>query len=266
MRVHWRDEPVVEWCWTDGIAFSEPVFTQTIDRALQTPFSLLFRRETPIDDLEPGPDPAGFVLHGSRCGSTLVSAMLAAVPRHLVLSEAPPVDQVLRAGGLEEDRIRWLRGIVAALGRRRRGDEPGRLRTLSFDAWSAPASLGTCALRFPDVPWVFVFRDPVQVLASHLRQRGAHMVPGAIDPEIFGLDSDSISRMPPEEYCARVLASICRAGVEHRDGQALFVDHDELPGAPAERILGAFGPSATRERARMEEVTAFDAKNPSGSS
>ena len=67
------------------------------------------------------------------------------------------------------------------------------------------------------------------------------MVPGAIDPALFGLERDAIARMPPEEYCARVLAAICRSALEHRDEQALFVDYRELPGAVFDRILGAFG-------------------------
>jgi hypothetical protein len=70
--------------------------------------------------------------------------------------------------------------------------------------------------------------------------------------------------MPSEEYCARVLAAICRSALEHRNEQALFVDYRELPGALYDRILGAFGIECdAAERARMEELTAFDAKNPS---
>ena len=161
-----------------------------------------------------GMEPSGFVFHGSRCGSTLVSGMLASVPQFLVLSEPLPVDDLLRANAAEADKVRWLRSLVSALGRRRHGDE--RAFVLKLDAWSA-LDLAIVRHAFPDVPWVFLFRRPVQVLASHFRQRGAHMVPGAIDPELFGLDRESIAAMPPEEYCARVLAAIFRSALEHRD-------------------------------------------------
>jgi len=197
IRVHSQEEPVVEWCWMDGLTFSEPFFVQTVERALATPFSLLFRRETTIDtlaDIEPGLQPNGFVFHVSRCGSTLVSGMLASLPQHLVLSEPLPVDHVLRADATDEDKVRWLRWIVSALGRPRGGDE--RAYVLKFDAWNA-CSLGIVRRAFPDVPWLFLFREPVEVLVSHMRQRGAHMVPGAIDPRLFGLDPDSIAQMPP---------------------------------------------------------------------
>jgi hypothetical protein len=263
IRVHQREAPLVEWCWLDGLGFDDPFFVQTVERAFQTPFSLLFRRETPIgalETLEPGLAPSGFILHGSRCGSTLVARMLAAAPQNLVLSEPPPVDEVLRWNAPEADRSRWLRGIVSALGRPRRPDQ--RAYILKLDAWST-SSLRLLRHAFPEVPWVFLSREPIQVLASHFRRRGAHMVPGALDPALFGLDGDALASMTPEEYCARVLASIYRSALEHRDGLALFVDYRDLPGAVFERILDAFGIDAGEaELAAMREVAGADAKNP----
>jgi hypothetical protein len=263
IRVHERDVPVVEWCWLDDLGFDEPFFVQTVEHAFRTPFGLLFRRETPIDALEvvpPGLEPSGFVFHGSRCGSTLVSRMLASARQLLVLSEPLPVDQILRARAPETERARWLRAIVAALGRPRRGGE--RAYVLKLDAWNA-CSLGLVRRAFPDVPWVFLFREPLQVLASHFRHRGAHMVPGVLDPALFGLDRHAIARMPPEEYCARVLGAIYRSALEHRDARALFVDYRDLPGAIFDRIIGAFGLDlGDAELTRMRELAGLDAKNP----
>jgi hypothetical protein len=262
IRVHQGEPPVVEWCWTDGITFDEPFFTQTIERALKVPFSLLFRPETSIDELEglePGLEPNGFVFHVSRCGSTLISGMLAAVPEHLVISEPIPVDNALRLPLPRADKVRLLRAIVSALGRRRRGDE--RAYVLKLDAWSA-CHLGVVREAFPNVPWIFVSREPIEVLASHFRGRGAHMVPGALDPGLFGIGWDSLAHMPPEEYCARVLAAICRAGLDHRDDRSLFIDYRDLPDAVFDRVVAHFTLDCGEpERARMAEVTRFDAKN-----
>lgn len=263
IRVHEGAVPLVEWCWLDGLVFDDPYFVQTVERAFRDPFSLLFRRETPLDALAalpPGLEPSGFVFHGSRCGSTLVSRMLASVPQHLVLSEPLPVDQVLRLHAREDERASRLRAMVSALGRPRRGGE--RAYVLKFDAWNA-CSLEVVRRAFPEVPWVFLFREPVQVLASHFRQRGAHMVPGGLDPTLFGLDLDVIARMPPEEYCARVLSAIYRSALEHRDAQALFVDYRDLPGAVFDQIMDAFGLECSEaELAGMHELARRDAKRP----
>jgi hypothetical protein len=263
IRVRAGGEPHVEWCWTDGLAFDEPSYAQTVERALQQPFGLLFRQETPIDELdgiEPGLEPSGFVLHASRCGSTLVARMLAAVPQHLVVAEPMPADHVLRAGAPVADRVRWLRGIVSALGRRRRGDEHGYV--LKLDAWSM-CSFDVIHRAFPDVPWIFLTRDPVEVLVSHLSGRGAHMVPGAIEPGLFGLDAEEVLHMPTEEYCARVLAAIHRSAIDHLDERAIVVDYRELPGAVIDSILPAFGLECDDgDLERMRAAARFDAKNP----
>src|SRR6185369_5327085 len=134
--------------------------------------------------------PQGFIFHMSRCGSTLVSRMLGSLPRSIVLSEAGPIDSVLRAGFrapslAEAEHVSWLRGMVSALGQRRAPDD-NRL-FIKFDSWSI-VYLGLIERAFPEVPWLFVYRDPVEVMVSQMLRRGAHFVPGVIEPEIFGLD------------------------------------------------------------------------------
>jgi len=65
-------------------------------KTLNTPFNQLFCDRTPLAALgdyaasNPGIAPDGFIFHVSRCGSTLVSQMLAALPDSIVLSEAGP--------------------------------------------------------------------------------------------------------------------------------------------------------------------------------
>ena len=107
IRVFWRHgqaRPEVEWCRLGEAGFTDPFFESTVQRLMSHPFHHAFRRRTSIDALEewraqrPGLAPTGFIFHMSRCGSTLVSQMLAAVDRNVVLSEAAPIDWVLRAG------------------------------------------------------------------------------------------------------------------------------------------------------------------------
>ncbi|HZY58394.1 MAG TPA: hypothetical protein VFE56_01445, partial [Candidatus Binataceae bacterium] len=100
-QVRWAPEgALVDWCHLGDLRFTAPFFEQTITAAMSHPFNLLFGVTTGLDALPPASfelRPAGLIFHMSRCGSTLASRMLAALPRNVVLSEPVPLDQVLRA-------------------------------------------------------------------------------------------------------------------------------------------------------------------------
>ncbi len=256
-----RDEgPLVEWRYTAGIGFGDPFFEQTMERTMRNPFRLLFARETALEDLArvagtmDSVEPSGFVFHMSRCGSTLAAQMLAARDDTIVVSEAAPLDAVL---GADPD---VLRGMVAALGQRR---TPGqRHLVVKLDAWAVFHLPGIRAA-FPDVPWVFLFRDPVRVLSSQLRQRGSYLVPGAMPESLTGISAERAVSMPPEELCARILARVCEAAIDAADEGGLFVDHSCLPHAVPDAIAPWFGiPCPPPERRRMLERARSDAKTP----
>jgi len=206
IRVYWKEHrPLVDWCWVGTRRFSEPFFDHTIDACQRLPFSILFRPQTPFEMLrerhaiQPGLEPDGFIFHMSRCGSTLASQMLAALPRNVVISEAGSIHSVLRAKFREpsltdEERADWLRWIVSALGQRRAGDEKHLF--IKFDSWSV-MDFPLIRRAYPAVPWIFLYRNPAEVLVSQLGRRGAHMVPGAIDPELFGMKLDEVFEMAP---------------------------------------------------------------------
>lgn len=273
IRVYWQDERLlVDWCRLDGEGFHEPFFDDTVRRLLQRPFNLLFRRQTSIEALSefraarPGLTPTGFIFHTSRCGSTLMAQMLAALPENVVISEADPIDSVLRARYQDsaltgEQRAEWLRGVVSALGQRRRPEHSHLF--IKFDSWSL-LELPTIRRAFPSVPWVFVYRDPVEVLASHMRQPGVHMVPGMIEPEVFGLMRADLVEMRAEEYRAQVLRTICEAALRnYDDGCGALVNYVDLPQAVWSCAAPHFGLTWTdAERTMVSEAAGPDVKNP----
>ena len=263
VRLTWgAGDPVVDWCHTEGVTFREPFFAETVDRCLRHPFRLLFQQRSDLDSLCdavddcPGLPPAGFVFHMSRCGSTLVAQMLAAVPAHAVASEPGPLEAVL--GAAEDHRaVRWLRGMVGALGQARHEEQ--RRFFVKFDAWST-LHLDLVRRAFPDGPWVFVYRNPVDVLVSHARRPGAHVIPGVLDSE--RLDADPW--LPPVEYAARILALICEAALAHAgDPLATFVDYEELPDFVTSDLPRHWSlPLSVDDLARMHAAGRRDAKNP----
>jgi hypothetical protein len=262
----------LDWCYMGKKRFTEPFFHVTIEGQFREPFNLLFRHETPIEvlsELNAVSDvlrPSGFIFHMSRCGSTLISQMLAALAQNVVISEPPPVDLILRSNLKnpeisDERRVQWLRWIIGAFGRKRSFGEKHYF--IKFDSWNT-LDLALIEKAFPDVPWIFLYRNPVEVIASHMKLRGAQMIPGVVGQMLLGLDSADVLQMPPEEYCARILARICESALAHLPNQnALLVNYKQLPQVVTSIVLEHFRAAYTPEEIeQMKNAAQFNAKTP----
>ena len=257
----------VEWAHFGARRLAEPFYEGSLQVARRRPFNRLFRFRTPLAQLVAAASglvsrkPDGLIFHMSRCGSTLAAQMLARLDGHIVVSEAPPLDavaQLCRAG--EPADVALLRAMVGALGQVR---NPGEDRYfLKLDSWHILA-LPLFRRAFPDTPWMFLYRDPVEVMVSQARQRGVQMVPGFVPPSLYGLDLPG--GVPDEDYWARVLAVICQAAADgHAEGGGLLVNYRQLPDALASSILPHFGIAPTvEERRAMAQTALRDAKAPS---
>lgn len=249
----------VDWTWFGPQPLTEPFYEGSIRRALHRPFNRIFRWRTRLDDVADAAHqhaalaPDGFIFHMSRCGSTLVSQMLAQNGRNIVVSEAAPIDAAVQTG-----RAEVLRAMVRAFGRPRSGREQRFF--IKLDSWHALA-LPLFARAFPETPWIFLYRDPLEVMVSHQREPGAQMVPQLVTPSIYGIDGPNI---PGPDYTARVLNRICTAAAEAlASSRGLAVNYRDLPDAVERLILPHFGliPDAA-ERTAMRAVCRFDAKTP----
>ncbi len=273
IRVQWRGaDPLLDWCYLGTRRFTEPFFDDTIGAVLQKPFNLLFRHFTGLDALaqlhaeSPGLPPTGFVFHLSRCGSTLVGRMLAALEQNLVVSEASPLDWMIRAQVrrpfvTDDERLAAIQWMVGALGQPR---WPGAKHYfIKFDAWHT-FDLALLERAFPTTPWIFLYRNPVEVLVSHHRQRGGGTVPGMIEHTLPGLTPQECQLIPPDEYAARVLGRICEAALAHKDSpRALFVNYTQLPDAMTGDILRHFRLAySDQDLQRMRDAARFNAKSP----
>jgi hypothetical protein len=259
-------EAFVDWCWLGGERFTAPFFDGTIEIAQRRPFNRLFTHRTPIAELgwwyadSPGMAPA--VFHMSRCGSTLVSQMLAASPENVVISEAAPLDRLARAESIPEaPRAEWLRWMVSALGQKRSGRE-----TRYFLKFDSPTVLALPSIRraFPSVTWVFLYRNPEEVLISHLREPAPAMSPGFVtDISVIDETMDEVVSMSPEEYAARVIGRICECAALGMDECGMLVNYTQLPEAVWGNIARRFDVRfSADEIARMQAVALHDAKRP----
>src|SRR5262249_16648682 len=239
--IYWQDSrPMVDWGHLGTRRFTEPFFAHTINACVQHPADLLFRHQTPLDHLgdiaatQPGARIAGFIFHMSRCGSTLLSQMLAASPANIVLSEAGPIDDVLRGhfrhpGITDEQRVQWLRWLVSVLAWRQHAAEKNAF--IKFDSWHVML-LPLIQRAFPGVPWIFLYREPLEVMASAKKQLGGQMIPGVLQPALFGWDAAAVGQMQLFEYVARVLARLCEAAhIQAQAGKGKLVNYRQLPTA-----------------------------------
>jgi hypothetical protein len=253
---------VIDWAWFGPEPLTEPFFEGAIRAALRRPFNRAFRWRMSLTDFLAGAaqpatkalKPDGFIFHMSRCGSTLVSQMLAQSDCNIAISEASPIDAAVQTNSPE-----ILRAMVEAFGRPRSGHEQRFF--IKLDSWHALA-LPLFDRAFPETPWVFLFRDPVEVLVSQQREPGAQMVPTLVAPSIYGIDGTNI---PGPDYTARVLNRICTAAAGALGSRrGLAINYRNLPQAFEARILPHFGtaPGGTEMEA-MRAARRADAKTPS---
>ena len=164
-----------------------------------------------------------------------------------MISEAPPLDEIVQAVDFSSQPDDWLRWIVSALARVRGPHQTQYLVKLS--SWHIH-SLALFRRVFPDVPWIFVYRDPLEVLVSHLQKPGLLASPGVMDPAILGMRTEDITGLTRQQWCASVLKGFLKAALgSSDDSKGLFVDYDELPEAIRGRIASHFGLSLSREDA-----------------
>jgi hypothetical protein len=240
-RVVWElNRPHIDCCYLGGARFTEPLFAGTIARALERPFSAAFQRHLPIEALEAreqveeqagNADPAGFIFHMSRSGADLISKMLKAIPGVTVFSQAPPVDSIVRAPeraieASEAQHTGWLRAIIRALGRGVSSEH--RPYFIETDCWHA-LDLPLYCRAFPATQWIFLYRDPREVLASYASYPAEWTLPGYLKAERFGFDPATVEPAALAEYRARLLAGLLRKVAECELPLGTLVNYSQLP-------------------------------------
>jgi hypothetical protein len=266
----------VEWLHMSGVRFVEPFFSQTAARLrrerpsaepLLTAVEELLRAEGAGAGLEP----SGFIFHASRCGSTLVANALKAIGGSLVVAEAPVIDSILGLFFDEEEegprdllRLALLRAAVKALGQRLCGDE--RHYFVKFTNWGV-VHRSQIARLWPEVPWLFLYRDPVEIIVSNLKADAAWVRVDESPREaalLNGAGPEASASMGREEHCARVVGRCCAAAAGALDERALLVNYEELSAERLVEIVGFFGiePSAA-EREEIRRVSGLYSKDPS---
>jgi hypothetical protein len=232
-------QPGLLWMNMDGVDLAEPFFQQTVDRLRSehlageerfTELDTLVQLEKTFDSVPP----SGFIFHSSRCGSTLVANACRAIEGSIVLSEPPAVDKLVARFITDvDDRTKemlysiFLRATVAALGQRRTGRE--RHLFIKFACCSV-SQIERIRRIWPNVPWVFLYRDPIETIVSNIQN-----LPSWLQDEdhrvlasIVSASAAEVAAMTREELCARAIAAFYTTAHRVANDRALLLNYDQL--------------------------------------
>lgn len=205
--------------------------------------SALIRPRTPLLPL-PDPlrltaqvQPAGFIFHLSRCGSTLVSRSFAGLSKCRVLSESPLLTQVLLDRSLSDTQRRAA--LTFCINTQGQLFHPEQHLLIKWNAWDLQFWPLILSL-YPKVPVLLLLRDPVEILASQQKSVGFHMVrhpSGPLFSELSRVEANETTL----DYQCKVLRLLLDYSLDvSRQSQVLVMDYKNVLPAIADNIAKWF--------------------------
>ncbi|KAL3917208.1 MAG: hypothetical protein SGILL_004820 [Bacillariaceae sp.] len=211
--------------------------------------------------------------HESRCGSTLVAnSMIAMDPeKHRTYSESSPPIAAMKSvcpnfqQCSEEQAAKILQDVIYMMSRT---DDPKEERVFFKFQSITSQSISTFQMAFPKVPWMYVYREPVQVMMSHVKddpkltraictRSRVGRPPKIIQAIAHRHGYDDSRDLESAQYCAAHLASLTESAVENLNDMAIPINYAELPSIMWEKIMPRiFGrPLSQKEIDNMESVS-----------
>ncbi|MCA9717743.1 MAG: hypothetical protein H6713_08385 [Myxococcales bacterium] len=253
-RVLWADvgEYVfTEWKFRNSVAAAaagEDVV------AFSTDVDLLMEEALAVESLPP----AGFIFQVSRCGSTLLARSLARSLDNCVINEASPLHEGLwrvvtdgwrEDAALTDAHVTLLRNLIGCLGRRRSAAQ--RRLFVKFRSWNV-VFMRAIRRAFPDVPALFIYRDPAEVLVSALAREpfGYSRLKGTpASAYILGITAEESAAMDGLSFHAAMNAAYMIAAMRQGDAPITFVNYEQLRRETlGELLAAAFGYTPSREQ------------------
>lgn len=184
----------------------------------------------------------GAVFHESRCGSTLAANALVALnpERNRVYSESAPPKLVLKKCGEDftecsvQGAANLMRDVVYLMGRSDNSLE----ENLFFKFQSTTTrTMQVFRTAFPSTPWVFLYREPIEVMQSHLDMPNtstSNCVRNYKKSPMIKLLARKLrlkmKDLENEEVCALHLATICGSALinlEEANGLGMALNYDK---------------------------------------
>jgi hypothetical protein len=165
----------------------------------------------------------GLVFHETRCGSTLTANLLSAAdpPAHRVYSEASPLltsilacNYSLDCSQQKQDDL--IRDVLYLMGR----SSDIREKRVFYKIQSVGVrNIATLSRVIPSVPWIFIYRNPVEVIMSHFKNASitnkavclrGRSTPHPLITEIAQQHGREPKSLTNAEYCAaHLVRTLC---------------------------------------------------------
>jgi hypothetical protein len=116
--------------------------------------------------------PSSFIFHAGRCGSTLLTRILARSRSNIVFGEAAAHNQIWTALNEDPSAKEIYRALLTTMGRRRL--EGYRAHIIKFTSYNI-TRFQFIRRAFPTSPALFLFREPRRLLHSYHRERAPWM-------------------------------------------------------------------------------------------
>jgi len=263
-----------QWLYVKNKAFTEPFFSETIQQCKLLPENNYLLKQLTDFELLPvwsreinSVTPTAFIFHVSRCGSTLASQLLSLEPKHIVLSEVPFFDDILRlpfnkkAGASLKQTDNYFKAAVRFYAQKRTGEENNLF--IKTDSWHL-FFYKQIRKVYPSVPFIIMYRTPYEIIRSQKRLRGMQSVPGIIEAELFGFEEQDIT-YDLDLYMSRVLEKYYRKVLEimENDPFCILLNYKEGMEAIMKRIIAYTGISASAAYLnKIKERSQFHGKYP----
>ena len=257
----------VKWAYLPD-RFVEPFFFNTLSKSRSHKFNNLYNVYTDIEiykseitlqqNIIP---PSAFIFHISRCGSTLIGQMLAALPGSIVISEAEILDDIINFEMNDETKYRFeqleiFRDAIGYFGRIRFGIENNLY--IKLDSWHI-MRYDFINTAFPRTPKVFLYRNPLEVILSHTVSRGGQMVPGNLKMDDFIYKPFEWKVYELQKYSVFVLYNFLKAGIEvvkREEGKLMLLNYSQLPAAVWEQFYKFTGIGYNEEQISIMKASA----------
>ena len=272
IKLHYDNDDLCQWIYFGDKNFTEPFFDETVAMCRVFPENgHLLRSISTVEFLLDASDnvksinPTGFIFHISRCGSTLVSQILGMQSTNIILSEVPLFDELLRKSRRSSDRhgvLDQLKATIRLYGAQR--NDIQKHLFIKLDSWHIHFYDELRGL-FPDVPFFFMYREPIEVLLSQRRKRGMQSIPNLIEPEIFGFGKEVLNIIDLDRYMSMVLESflIRFYDILPNDEYAYQLNYLDGPMEMVETILKICNvPVSPNEKHEMQQRSLYNAKFP----